>query len=245
MIWIFTLPLSLLVITLLVMALVRFFFTNEWDRFSAWTLDGLIQRRHQNVEINEKKTKFFASMEEIIDRIGGPVLEIGCGTGQNLPFFPKNTRLMTCDLNDYFKPFLMKNSEKHSIKLEKYMIGNAEDMSSIVPDNSCSCVVSSFLLCCVDQEKVLREIMRVLKPGGRFYFIEHVIEPPGSWVRYIQIIMTPIWRHFKFNCHLDRDTTVIEKFGFENLHTEIWYRPIEFYYFFSKRGFIGYGDKTL
>lgn len=234
----------LVILFVLHVQFIKDFFQALLDRFSAWHLNHLVKNQYLITEISIKSKELFSSMEEIINTVDGPTLEMGCGNGRNLPFYPKNTRLITCDLNDFFKPYLLKNLDKHGIKLEKYLIGNCEDMRELIPDNSCSCVVSSLLLCCVDQEKVLQEVMRILKPGGRFYFIEHFIEPPGSLTRWIQIMMTPFWAPLRFNCHLDRETDVmLTNFGFDNFKGEVWYRPLPIHYFFARNTFVGYGDK--
>jgi len=199
-----------------------------------------------NVQIKNRTAKLFESMEEVIAKIGGPILDIGCGAGNNVSFYPSNTKMCTIDLNDHFKPYLMENLKSSKAKLDRYEIGNVEDMSNIFADNTFSCVVSTKLLCCVDQEKTLREITRVLKPGGRFYFLEHILEKPYTLTWLLQILWTPIWKRLVLNCHADQATDkVLEKFGFENFEMAIWYRPLPARFSLFSKSCIGFGDKAL
>ena len=125
--------------------------------------------------------------------------------------------------------------------------GNVNDMAGVVEDNSCACVVSSLVLCCSDQRKAIPEIHRVLKPGGRFFFIEHVVEKPGTWTRWFQHQFTSTWESIRGNCCLIKCTDEnLQKFeGFGNLNARIVYRSLAPQYFFAHRSYIGYADKKL
>lgn len=198
-----------------------------------------------NPAIKKRTQELFNSMEGVINEIGGPILDIGCGTGANLSFYPANAKLWTIDLNDFFHSYLKENMKTSKATLERHEVGNAEDMSELFEDETFSCVVCTKLLCCVDNEKTLREIMRVLKPGGRFYFMEHIIEEPWTFTRIFQILFSPIWQNLIFSCHIDRQTDeVLKKFGFDNFSMEIWDRPLPTKYFFARRTCIGHGDKS-
>lgn len=93
-----------------------------------------------------------------------------------------------------------------------------------VADESVDAVISTLVLCCVDnQRRALEEVLRVLKPGGRLLFIEHVAAPPGSWLRRIQNLLTPLWKRLGDGCHPNRETDVeverarFEKVGYERI----------------------------
>jgi len=61
-------------------------------------------------------------------------------------------------------------------------------------------------------------VLRVLKPGGRLLFIEHVAAPQGSWLRRIQNPLTPLWKQLGDGCHPNREAWVeVERAGFETV----------------------------
>jgi ubiquinone/menaquinone biosynthesis C-methylase UbiE len=98
--------------------------------------------------------------------------------------------------------------------------GTAESLP--VRDDSIDTVVSTLVLCCVsNQALTLKEVVRILKPGGKFLFIEHVAAPRGAWLRRLQHWVTPLWRQIFDGCHPDRETWLeIERAGFRELHYE-------------------------
>ena len=85
--------------------------------------------------------------------------------GANFQFFPPNSKLIVVEPNAYFEPLFYERAEKHqNIKLEKFVLGHAEDMNE-VQSGSVDVVVSTLVLCSVkDVKKTLMEIQRVLAP---------------------------------------------------------------------------------
>ena len=85
--------------------------------------------------------------------------------GANFEFFPPNSKLTVVEPNAYFEPYFYKNQSKHpTVKMEKFVVAPAEDMKD-VEDNSVDVVVSTLVLCSVDNvEKTLKEVQRVLAP---------------------------------------------------------------------------------
>jgi len=215
-------------------------------KFIAWDTTRQAKLKGKKKQLIEMSKTLFSSMEQVIADVGGNVLEIGAGSGANLVYYPQNTSLVTLDLNEHFRSYLEGNLAVHKhVTLESYVVGNAEDMKDLIDDESCSCVVSSLTLCCADQLKVLNEVQRVLKPGGRFYFIEHIIEEPGTWTRWFQLHFKTTWQSMRGNCTLTCDTNkVIENFkGLHNLNAYILYRDLAPQYFFCHKTYVGYADK--
>lgn len=88
-----------------------------------------------------------------------------------------------------------------------------------VEDNSIDAVVSTLVLCSVDSlAATLQEVLRVLKPGGRFFFLEHVAAPQGTGLRRLQHWVQPLWKTLGDGCRPDRETWVtLENAGFERV----------------------------
>ena len=93
------------------------------------------------------------------------ILEIGPGPGYNFEFYPPNSQLTVAEVNPFFKKqFFAKQSQYPLIKMERFIVGFAEDMKDVA-DNSIDIVVSTMVLCSVRSiEGALQEIQRVLAP---------------------------------------------------------------------------------
>lgn len=104
-------------------------------------------------------------------------------------------------------------------------LGTAERLEA--EDNSVDAVVSTLVLCTVpDVAATLQEVLRVLKPGGRFLFMEHVAAPRGTRLRRVQQWIRPLWKVIGDGCHPDRETwTIIETAGFDSVKIEHFQAP--------------------
>ena len=93
------------------------------------------------------------------------ILEIGPGPGYNFEFYPSKSQLSVVEVNPFFeKQFFEKQADHPHIKMDRFIVGFAENMKD-VPDNSVDIVVSSFVLCSVRSvEGALKEVHRVLVP---------------------------------------------------------------------------------
>ena len=154
----------------------------------------------------------------------GDVLEIGPGTGPNLPYYPHDIHLIGIEPNRFMYPYLEKSCGRLGINID-LRSGTAEHLSA--EDNSIDAVVSTLVLCSVpDLAGSLQEILRVLKPGGRFLFIEHVAAPHGTWLRRIQRGIRPVWKVIGDGCHPDRETWIaLENAGFESVDYQHFQAP--------------------
>jgi len=149
------------------------------------------------------------------------LLEVGPGTGVNFEFFPEGTHLWIVDSNPSFLSYFNENKKKfENVICEKVITSKGEEMD-MVPDNSCDVVVMTRVMCSVDSvDQIVRQIHRVLVPGGKFYFYEHVREYDGSnWKRLIaQYFLTysGFWPLVFVGCMLTRDPyRTIENVGFK------------------------------
>jgi len=124
-----------------------------------------------------------------VAQASGAVLEIGFGTGVNLPYYPGAIRsVMAIDPNPGMIPFARSYSPNGK-PLVKWSIASAEQLP--FPNNGFDTVVSTLTLCSIPQISLaIQELYRVLKPGGRFLFLEHGQSPDRS-VRWWQDRLTP------------------------------------------------------
>lgn len=153
--------------------------------------------------------------------VDGEVLEIGFGTGLNLPYYPDQVhQLVTVDPSPGVHRLAQKRIDASPITVEHCMIsGEALPMA----DGTFDSVVSTFTLCTIPQiEKALAEIYRVLKPGGRFFFVEHGLSPePG--VQTWQNCLTPIQKRIAGGCHFNRDMGQLIDQQFDQVQIEAAY----------------------
>ena len=161
----------------------------------------------------EKKKLLFGNLT-------GRVLEIGPGTGVNLLFLKNNMEWIGIEPNEAMHPYLRSKAEKLGIDV-RLETGMSEKIQ--VPENSIDSVISTLVLCSVgDLSATLKEIMRVLKPGGRFVFLEHVADKPWTLRLVVQKIVpfTP-WRYFSDGCDPGRRISdAIQNAGFVEVEVQ-------------------------
>jgi len=122
----------------------------------------------------------------VLTGVREPVLEIGFGTGLNLPHYPESVcSLLALDPNPGMERWARPRIEASRIRVEPVSL--REGVHLPLEDASLESVVSTWTLCSIRQvEKALAEIARVLKPGGRFFFIEHGLSPDPD---------VAVWQH--------------------------------------------------
>jgi ubiquinone/menaquinone biosynthesis C-methylase UbiE len=137
--------------------------------------------------------------KKLLGGLSGRVLEIGPGTGVNLRFLNDGVEWIGIEPNEAMHPYLRKKAEDLGIDV-RLETGMSEQIQ--VPDSSVDAVISTLVLCSVDDlSATLEEVLRVLKPGGRFAFLEHVADKPWTARLVAQKIVpfTP-WRYFSDGC---------------------------------------------
>ena len=142
---------------------------------------------------------------DLLQELAGEVLEVGAGTGHNLRWYPDAvTRLLITEPDPYMRRRLQ---QKVGDREAQVLDAGVDPLP--FPDRSFDAVVATLVLCSVpDPAAALAEIRRVLRPDGRFVYIEHVaaVDRPNrlKWQRRVE----PIWKRFAGNCHLTRSTDV-------------------------------------
>ena len=161
---------------------------------------------------------------KVIPQAQGRVLEIGLGTGLNLPFYDTGRvqELVGVEPSLTMHHLAMKRSRAAGIPVELVGIG-AERLP--LADHVFDTVVSTYTLCTIpDPVLALRELRRVLAPGGRLLFSEHGKAPDES-VRRWQARIQPFWSPLAGGCMLDRDIPAILKEAGFDAQVESMYIP--------------------
>jgi len=134
----------------------------------------------------------------------GDVLEIGGGTGANLPYYGEGISSLT--ITEPERPMAKRLQRRLGKETPQAMFLRAPAEDLPFNDDSFDVVVSTLVLCTVDdQPRALREVRRVLRPGGRLLFIEHVRADDDALARK-QDRMMPINVRFAHGCHCNRPT---------------------------------------
>jgi SAM-dependent methyltransferase len=152
----------------------------------------------------ERKPPIRDARRRLLAEAGGRVLEVGAGTGANLQHYPVGVADLT--LTDEMDGML-RRAGRRAGKLGREIVTTRAPVESLpFEDNSFDTVVASLLLCSVDdQDRALAEIRRVLKPGGRYLFLEHVRSGDPQVARR-QDRLEGIWGKIAMGCHPNRDT---------------------------------------
>jgi ubiquinone/menaquinone biosynthesis C-methylase UbiE len=163
----------------------------------------------------------------------GRVLEIGVGSGLNMPFYPgTTTALIGVDPSRKLLS-MARLSGQAAVFPVAFLEGSADAIP--LEDHSVDTAVTSWTLCSVpDVRRALDEMRRVLKPSGRLLFVEHGQAPDAS-VRRWQDRLTPVWKRIGGGCHLNRPVNrLVEDAGFRIERLETGYmkgpRPMTFMY---------------
>jgi ubiquinone/menaquinone biosynthesis C-methylase UbiE len=135
---------------------------------------------------------------------GGRVLEIGAGTGANLELFPESVESLTLVEPDPFMTKQLREKLAASERSAEVVEAPAEQLP--FEDASFDTAVAALVLCTVpNPEAAVAELARVLKPGGRLLFIEHVRAEDTGLARWQDRLEKP-WQFLADGCHCNRDT---------------------------------------
>ncbi len=164
---------------------------------------------------------------KLLGALEGEVVEIGPGSGVNLKYYRDDVRWTGVEPNTFLHERIRHRASGLGTPV-RLLAGSAERLD--LPDGSVDAVVGTLVLCSVgDQARALAEVVRVLKPGGRYVFVEHVAAPLGTRTRRLQETWTPILRHLPGGCSPNRETQgVIERAGFGAIADERFELPTVF-----------------
>jgi SAM-dependent methyltransferase len=147
------------------------------------------------------------------------VVEIGSGSGANMRYLKPGTRLIAVEPNPSAHPVLHQKAARYQLALEIRGL-SAEHLD--LEDACTDLVLGTLVLCTVhDPVKVLVEVRRILRPGGRFVFLEHVAARDSPWIAAVQHAVHRPWKWAFDGCHTNRDTeALLLEAGFARVELE-------------------------
>jgi ubiquinone/menaquinone biosynthesis C-methylase UbiE len=168
--------------------------STAWDRFAAAVYDPFLALGERRTLAEVRRSALAGAR--------GRVVEIGAGTGLNVPHYPAAaTDLVLTEP----VPTMARRLRRRAADRPGTTVVEAPAEALPFPDGSVDTVVSTLVLCTVaDPDPALREIARVLAPGGQLLFVEHVLADGGSLRRW-QRRLAPAWAAFAMGCRCDRD----------------------------------------
>ena len=161
--------------------------------------------------------------QQLLTDVSGEILEIGFGTGLNLPHYPESvTKITTIDPNPGMQKLARSRIADSRITVD-YKVLNGESLP--MENNSFDSIVCTWTLCSIPLvEQAIAEVYRLLKPGGKFFFIEHGLSQDAS-IQVWQNRLTPLQKIIADGCHLNRQISDLVKLQFPNVTTEQFYAP--------------------
>lgn len=179
----------------------------------SWFVSALYDR----VMAPAERACLVAWRQQLLAPLAGRVLEIGAGTGANLPHYPHGLEELVVTEPDRHMRAKLDRAASRSLKPPRIVDASADSLP--FADGSFDAVVATLVLCTVRApERVLAEVFRVLKPGGKLVFLEHVAAEPHSTRFVWQRRIDPVWKHLAGGCRVTRRTLeAIEATGFVDL----------------------------
>ena len=163
--------------------------------------------------------------EKLVPLASGRVLEVGMGSGLNLPFYDARRVTKVWGLEPSPEMSKMASAAVEAVAFDVEFVSAGGEQIPL-DSESFDTVLMTFTLCTIpDAERALREIARVLKRGGKLLFCEHGAAPDAG-VRRWQNRIDPLWRRLAGGCHLNRDIPgLIRRGGFEITRMDTMYIP--------------------
>ena len=163
--------------------------------------------------------------QKVVPLVEGKVLEVGVGTGLNLPFYDKSKidELWGLDPSEELSDMARKLADRENIVVN-FISSGAEEIP--LPDKYFDSVLITYTMCTIPEvARANKEIKRVLKRGGKLIFCEHG-EAPDENIRKWQKRINPFWGKLAGGCNINRKIpSLIQNAGFEIVELEEMYLP--------------------
>jgi len=186
--------------------------------YKDWLLPRIINKTCDSSSVEKQR-------EKIIHKAEGHVLEIGIGSGLNLPFYDISRVESITGIDPSPELWNLRNKKAISDEVPlKFIECGAEDIP--LENDSIDSVVATYCFCSIPEpEKALSEIKRILKKGGKFYFSEHALAPDNKISKW-QNRLNPYWLKISGGCNLNKNiTSLYEKSGMLFEQQEGMYLP--------------------
>lgn len=163
--------------------------------------------------------------KKVVPLAEGKVLEVGIGSGLNLPFYDKAKidEIWGLDPSEELSEMAKQVADEESMEV-KFISSGAEDIP--LPDNYFDCVLVTYTMCTIPEvQRANQEIRRVLKEDGKMIFCEHG-EAPDQNIRKWQNRINPFWGKLAGGCNINRKIpSLIQDSGFDIIEMEAMYLP--------------------
>ena len=182
--------------------------------YARFVLPRLVDFAMRRKRVRERRAR-------LVPEAYGGVVEIGIGSGLNLPYYTSRVRRI-CAVDPSAELLAMAHKNAQRLSLDVELVQHSAERLPF-RDASFDSAVMTWSLCSIaDPLAALREVKRVLRPGGELFFIEHGLAPdPGvaTWQRRL----TPLWRPLAGGCHLDRRMAELLRAVFPAVALETYY----------------------
>lgn len=185
------------------------------------------------INLSMRNRELIPYRERLLSHAQGRVLEIGIGSGLNLPFYGSRVdEIVGLEPSTRLIAMAQHSADRSTVPV-RLIAGSAETIP--LDEESIDTVVTTWTLCSIPNPLgALREMRRVLKSAGRLLFVEHGLAPEKD-VQKWQHRLTPVWKRIGGGCHLNRPIrTLVESTGFSVDRLETGYakgpKPMTFFY---------------
>ena len=176
------------------------------------------------INLSMSQRQFVPYRTRVVSGATGRVLEIGIGSGLNLPFYgPSVKQVIGLDPSAKLLEMARAAEAGGAVSLE-LIEGSAEAIP--LENGSVDTVVTTWTMCSIPNvDRALSEARRVLRPGGKLLFVEHGLAPEPR-VQWWQDHLTPAWARLSGGCHLNRAIAdIVRKSGFNLNNLQVGYMP--------------------